>query len=95
MDDLSAGSGPLGFKTLFTLILAACLGVLSRCALWSGVSVVLSLQGVLCVETQSQGIHEQTDSKLPEQLKSRWWFRVLLLMQSGLTLVHHLGHLHL
>lgn len=49
MDDLAAGSGPLGFTTPFILILVACweffLGVLCGPA-----SLRSSLQGVMCAE---------------------------------------------
>lgn len=43
MDDFSAASGPLRFTLLFTVILAAFLGVLFGNALWSSVTVVLFL----------------------------------------------------
>lgn len=49
VDDLSAGSGPLGFMTPFILILVACWEFFLGCALWSSVPVVL-LQGVMCAE---------------------------------------------
>lgn len=51
-------------------------------------------KGVLCAEDTRPG-YPLTDSKLPEQLKSRWWLQVLLLWQNGLALVHHLGPLRL